>query len=563
MIVTCKWRLMAGAALASLCLVSENSSIASTAWVNTHTQAIPLVKASPLGALDPAKTLRVTVALQMQHQKALQKLVQDQATPGSSSYNTYITPAQFNATYAPNAASVNAVRNYLASAGLSNISVEPNRLFVSATGTVGQIQTAFNTSLARFKQKGKTVFVNTTPAQVPQALSGIVLSVLGLNNVQATTPITQCDISQPTCLRFSYDPATYWKAYDVGTVAKGRLTSIAIMAEGNVKPVIPDLRIFESAMHLARAPVTVVQVGVPSPDTAGVDEWDLDTQYTTGMAGTVANLYIYATTSLTDQDTALEFNHWAHDDLAQVANASFGICEFFPFLDGTMVADDQVFLEAAAQGQTMFSSTGDTGSFCPVGVGTNGVPAGAPFVGFPATSPYVVGVGGTTLITNADGSYNSEVAWYAGGGGISQFEYSPPWQSPVVPTNNPDVPATFRAIPDISMDADPNTGAIVYINGQVNYFGGTSLSSPLAAGVWARLQSAYRNKLGFAGPRLYASYPAFGTAPSAPGGVTQLVDGFNDVLTGANGLYTSLPYYDFTTGLGTLDVTAKKAAVPH
>ena len=105
------------------------------------------------------------------------------------------------------------------------------------------------------------------------------------------------------------------------------------------------------------------------------------------------------------------------------------------------VADDQVFLEAAAQGQTMFSSTGDTGSFCPVAT-PNGVPAGAPFVGFPATSPYVIGVGGTTLVTNADGTYNSEVAWYAGGGGISQFEYSPYWQSPVIPTNNPDVPGT-------------------------------------------------------------------------------------------------------------------------
>lgn len=552
-----KWRLMAGAATASLCLASSSNA---AVWANTHTQAIPLVHAKLLGAVDPNQTMRITVALQMQNAQALQDLVQRQATQGSSDFNKYITPAQFNATYAPSTASVQAVSNYLTGAGLGNIHVEPNRLFVTATGTAAQVQAAFNTNLSRFQQKGKQIFVNTMPAQVPQALSGIVLSVLGLNNVASTTPITQCDIKSPQCLRFTYNPQTYWRAYDTTHTSWGTNTSIAIMAEGDVSPVIPDLRTFESAMGLPQAKVTVVQVGLASTDTAGVDEWDLDTQYTTGMAGRVKNLYIYDTTSLTDQDTTLEFNRWATDNLAQVGNASFGICEFFPYLDGTMVADDQVFLEAAAQGQTMFSSTGDTGSFC--SVGTNGVPAGAPFVGYPATSPYVIGVGGTTLLTNANGTYNGEAAWYAGGGGFSQFEYSPWWQSPVVPTNT-GLPATFRAIPDFSMDADPNTGAIVYVGGQVEYIGGTSLSSPLAAGAWARLQTSYGNTLGFAAPRLYAGYPAFGTPPGNPTGLTQKIDGFNDVLTGANGLYTSLPYYDFTTGLGTLDVGQKQPLLPH
>lgn len=558
---TCKWRLMAGAALASLCLASAQSSEAATGWAKTHTQAIPLVKATLLGALDPAQTLRITVALQMQNEQALQTLVQQQATPGSANFNKYITPAKFKALYAPTSASVRAVRQYLGRAGLSNISVEPNRLFITATGTVAQIESAFSTKLARFNQKGKQLFVNTAPAQVPQALSGIVLAVLGLNNVQATTPVTACTLTAPTCVRTSYDPQTYWRAYNANPAGKATETSIAVMAEGDVSGVTPDLRAFEAAMHLAPAMVTIVPVGLASIDTAGADEWDLDTQYTTGMAGKVKTLYIYDTTSLTDQDTTLEFNRWATDDLAQVGNASFGICEFFPYLDGSMVADDQVFLEAAAQGQTMFSSTGDTGSFCSVGT-PNGAPAGAPFVGYPATSPYVIGVGGTTLLTKASGAYQSEVSWYAGGGGISQFEYSPYWQSPVIPTNNPNVPATFRAIPDIAMDADPNTGAVVYVNGQVEYIGGTSLSSPLAAGAWARLQSHYGNTLGFAAPRLYAGYPAFGTVPGTPG-ATQKVDGFNDVIVGTDGLYTALPYFDMTTGLGTLDVGAKLAVVPH
>ncbi len=552
-----KWRLLAGAATASLCLASASNA---AVWVNTHTQAIPLVKAKLLGAVDPSTAMHVTVALQMQNAQALQNLVQQQATPNSPNFGKYITLAQFNASYAPSIDSVKAVHSYLAHYGLTNIAIERNRLFVTANGTAGQIEAAFNTSLSRFLQKGKQVFVNTTPAQVPQALGGVVLSVLGLNNVVSTTPITQCDVKSPQCLRFTYNPQTYWRAYDTTHTSWGSNTSIAIMAEGDVSPVIPDLRTFEAAMSLPQAKVTVVQVGLASTDTAGVDEWDLDTQYTTGMAGKVKNLYIYDTTSLTDQDTTLEFNRWATDNLAQVGNASFGICEFFPYLDGTMVADDQIFLEAAAQGQTMFSSTGDTGSFCSVGT-PNGLPAGAPFVGYPATSPYVIGVGGTTLLTNANGTYNGEVAWYAGGGGFSQFEYSPYWQASVVPTND-GLPATFRAIPDFSMDADPNTGAIVYVGGQVTYIGGTSLSSPLAAGAWARLQTSYGNTLGFAAPRLYAGYPAVGTLGN-PSGLTEKEDGFNDVLTGANGLYTSLPGYDFTTGMGTLDVGQKQPLLPH
>ena len=563
-------RLMQSALSAAFCLSTMTAAGAATSWVNTATQAIPLVQATPLGALPATTSVRVAVALKMQNAQALANLVKDENTVGSASYNTFITPQQFNATYAPSTSSVSAVESYLKSAGLSNIAVTPNNLFVTAQGTAAQVAAAFHTSLGQFSQNGKTIYVNTSPAQVPSSLGGIVLSVLGLNNVAAATPLVQrsavtpCSVTEgSTCIRFEYNPATYWQAYDVGKTSTGKSTSIAIMAEGNVSSPMTDLRTFEKQQGLPAVPYKVVQVGLASPDTAGDDEWDLDTQYTTGMAGMVKMLYVYTTTSLTDQDTALEFSKWASDDLAQVGNASFGICEAFPYVDGSMVADDQVFLEAAAQGQTMFSSTGDTGSFCSVGT-PNGAPVGAPLVSYPATSPYVIGVGGTSLLTNADGSYNGEVAWYAGGGGISQFEYSPYWQSNIIPTNNPNVPEIFRGLPDVAMDADANTGADVVVAGSTEVIGGTSLASPLAVGVWARLQSSYNNRLGFAAPRLYANYPTTGTAPPTPSGaLTESVDGFNDILVGANGLYTALPFYDYTTGLGTFDVSQKKAVIPH
>ena len=133
-----------------------------------------------------------------------------------------------------------------------------------------------------------------------------------------------------------------------------------------------------------------------------------------------------------------------------------------------MVAWDQIFAEAAAQGQTVFASTGDTGGFCPV-ASTNGAPGGVPDVNYPASSPYVVGAGGLTLLTDSDGSYNNEAAWLAGGGGPSLFESQPYWQSGVAPptgTTCVEVVACLgKTLPDVAMDADPNSGANVYVGG--------------------------------------------------------------------------------------------------
>jgi pseudomonalisin len=278
-------------------------------------------------------------------------------------------------------------------------------------------------------------------------------------------------------------------------------------------------------------------------------------QASVGMAGTVSALYIYTATSMTDTDLTFAFNKWASRKLARTGNASFGLCEVFTFLDGNMATDDNIFLQAAAQGQTMFASTGDTGSFCGAVVGTNGVPAGAPFVESPSSSPYVVAVGGTTLLTNSDGSYNNEITWNAGGGGISQFEGPGYWQSGVVPSTA----INSRGTPDVSMDADPNSGFQMYSSctfqldptagcGAPGWevIGGTSLSSPLAMGTWARIMSAHGNNLGFASPH---SYRGAATLTST----TPL--GYHDIIVGNNGLYNATPGWDYTTGLGSFDVS--------
>jgi pseudomonalisin len=396
---------------------------------------------------------------------------------------------------------------------------------------------------------GVTGFVNITSAALPAEIAPSVLSVLGLNTIgQMRSTLA---LPGPQYLA-SYTPKQFQTIYGATDASTGKTASIAIMAEGNMTGVIADLRTAEAAFGLPKVPVQVVQVGVASPDVSGADEWDMDTQYSTGMANDVKKLYLYTTTSLSDSDLALEFSHWVTDDLAKAASASLGECEIFPYIDGSMAIDDEIFLEAAAQGQTFFASSGDTGSFCPVGpAGVNGVPLGAPLVNYPAASPYVVGVGGTSLLTNTDGSYNSEITWATGGGGISQFEGSPNWQASAVSLLGT---ANLRGVPDIAMDADPNSGAIVYVDGAAEEVGGTSLSSPLALGVWARAMSA-NHKIGAAGPRLYGLYDGTTTPATYPKG------GFHDIVLGTNTLYTALPGYDLTTGLGTFIVDQFVAGV--
>lgn len=521
--------------------VIDSASASAAAWVGTATLAQPTSGLTAVGPLASSRPLSVTVALKLRDESALNRDIAS---------GTVLSPAQFAQQFAPTTSATSQVVSYLRHAGFANVSVSANRLLVTASATAGQAQSAFGTTIRGFELAGRSVYANVTAARVPAALGGIVGSVLGLNDLATVTPDHTAATNPPSsCVvpgvgyPCEYNPQGFWKAYDAPASATGSATPIAVFAEGNLTQVLKDLRQEEAANGLPKVPVTVVPTGLASPDTSGADEWDLDTQYSTGMAGTVRKLYVYDATSLTDSDIAREFNRFVTDNLAKAGSASFGECEYQAYLDGSMLADDEIFAQAATQGQTVFVSSGDTGGFCPVAP-NNGVPLGVPDVNYPASSPYVVSVGGTTLVTNTDGSYSQEVAWLAGGGGVSLFESSPSWQagdgSPYTNlTTACMVQGCGRTVPDMANDADPNSGANVYVDGTPTGVGGTSLASPLTLGEWARMETAAGNRLGFASPRLYSH---LGSAA------------FHDITQGDTGPYPATPGYDLATGIGTFDV---------
>jgi subtilase family serine protease len=599
----------ADAAKADAAVLRPSGSLAT---IPTATRAFPILPGTTdLGSVPSAMPMHVVVGLAPRNSSLVATIVKRQGAAGDPLFEKFLTPAQSANTFAPTGNAVQAVSTYLVKSGFTNLSVTPDNLLISAYGTAAAVDAAFKTKIDFLNTSGGGLYANVLPALVPASLKGAVAAVLGLNSyklaptLRFAPPPAQsrlrsrdaaalrpagsagasapqpCELSEDgLCVLNSYSATGFQIAYDAPAYSgnpntwgsTGKSTPIALFTEGDMTTVLTDLVDYENANVpvLPHVKTKVINAGVPSPDVSGQDEWDLDSQTSTGMAGNVKELYFYVATSLTDADTAVAFDRFKTDDIARAGSASFGECEFFPMLDGAEIVEDAIFAQAAVQGQTVFSSAGDNGTTCPVGAST-GVPGtGLPAQSYPGVSPYVVSAGGTTLVTNTGaGTYNAEVAWYGTGGGMSESEYSPFWQAGVV--SPVATKAGYKEVPDVAMDADPDTGAAIYVDGVVTGVGGTSLSSPLSPGVWARLETYHTNKLGFAAPLLYQEYknsttynPTVGLymPPTPPAGaLTQPIGGFHDILTGTNGT-PALPGYDTTTGLGTSDISLQFTNLP-
>ncbi|MDB5971676.1 MAG: hypothetical protein JWQ90_4126 [Hydrocarboniphaga sp.] len=531
------------AALGLLCAAPlAHAAPATSSWASTNTAAFTdvLSNAVSRGALKNGDALHVSLSLALRDRAGLDSFLAEQMRAGSPAFGQTMTRDQFVAHYAPTAAQVQAVSAYLTKMGFINVTVDANRQLVSADGTAAIVSSAFNTRMEGFSVGERVAYANTLPARVPSELGGIVLSVLGLQNlVQAHTMTKQADLSpaaaQPNAaVATGHVPTEFPALYGVQSTKDASNAKVAIVASGDITQSITDLRSFETQNGLVQIPVTTINVGPLGTDTSGVPEWDLDSQDIQGMAGNVKKLVFYVITSLANSDLTAGFNQIVTDNSVKIINVSLGECETGAKLDGSMAADDQLFAQAVAQGQVFSISTGDSGSD-ECGRKRNGQ-------SFPAVSPYVVALGGTTLYTDA-GAYSSEKAWSGGGGGPSIYEPKPSWQAGVGD-------ASFRSVPDVALDANPSSGAIIVVNGGSAQYGGTSLSAPLFCGIYARLLSGLGSSLPFPNPTIYASAPSNSTYKF-----------LRDVTSGSNGDWTATTGWDYTTGWGSLRIANYYALV--
>src|SRR5207248_371434 len=169
-------------------------------------------------------------------------------------------------------------------------------------------------------------------------------------------------------------------------------------------------------------------------DTTGLPEWDLDSQSSTGMAPEAAGFTFYFGTASSFADVQSATQRWADDPSGSAQlSMSLGICEdavALGLIGGDIASLDRTFQQAQMEGRTVFVASGDDGGQC-IGA-QNGLPGALPGVDYPASSPYVVGVGGTVMptTTGSDGkpARDTEYAWTSSGGGLSHMEPAPPWQ---------------------------------------------------------------------------------------------------------------------------------------
>jgi pseudomonalisin len=562
--------ILAAVSLGSTVAMASTAAATTPTWAPTVTKAVTYT-GTKLGTAAPKTPLHLALALAPRHAAAMTKALHAMYTPGSATYHHYLTPAQWKAAYAPSASSVAAVTDYLNAQGFRHVAATGNRLVVTADGTAAQAERAFHTPLADFRLGHRSVYGNTAPASVPTSLAKTVTAVIGLNNlplnaVRPTVVHPNAGAGSPD-LEGGLFPAQFETTYNAVGTKPGTKTSVAILSEGDTAGVISSLRYAESKEKMPNVPVTVVKVGPQSTDTAGADEFDMDSQVSTMVSGGVQHLYMYNIGSLVDAEVDADFAKFVSQDKAQALSASIGGCEINSYLDGSEVSTDVVMQEGALQGQSLFASSGDNGDAC-MYVAAIGAPAGVPGVNWPASGEFDTAVGGTSLITDDTGARIQELGWLGSGGGISSVENPGWWTQASDPAFDTQYASGGRAVPDISLDADPNlaTPVKVYVGKTISFVGGTSLSSPMMLGFWARLESAHANKLGLASIPLYQVYDKVnpGTSETTPIGITVIVPsanpaavpGLTDIVAGSNGTYTATPGYDLVTGLGAPDVKA-------
>ena len=495
---------------------------------------IPVPGAVDRGAASgPAS---ITVVLQPRDPVGLASFVHHQQTAGAAHRPPpALTPREYNSRFAPSPPAVATVVSWARSAGLSVTSVSDNRTLIRLGASAPRLAAAFGTTLHRYEAPGVGSFVApATAGRLPPALLGRVSAVVGLSDIGRLRPASHRASTTAVDYFRSYGPADVEALYDAPPTAVGKGESVAVLASGDMAPVLADLRAFEQAFNLPASKVDLRFVDGGSADRINTDEWDLDTQYATGLAPG-AGLILYTGRSLSDADLLDEINAFVTQDAARTGSASLGECEAIAALSGFEAAADQVLDQGVAQGQTLFASTGDSGSFCPAGpAGVNGVPAGLTNVEYPAASRFAVGVGGTTVL--APGRPPNEIAWYGSGGGLSAFQPLPAWQAAVGGSSL----RVTRGVPDVALDADPNSGFAVVIKSKLVALGGTSASAPAWAAFWARAEGAHRGRLGYANPVLYR-------VPAST---------FRDITTGGNGTFAATSGYDYVTGRGAPDVAA-------
>jgi subtilase family serine protease len=509
-----------------------------------------------------ASRMGVEVVLQPANKAGLNSLLHGLYTRGSADYGHWLAKGQFDARFAPSQATVHAVTSYLRGEGLT-VQRTSTPFLLRATGSAAHVDSAFSTTINSYRNaQGVKFYANAAPAAVPASLASRVLGVVGLTNTVRLHPTYQltparsaghgnghgepsCEIPYPQTLEelqaipangpfngYGGGPGcsgltpsqtnSIYNAPNGGPRTKGAGANVAVfeLSAYNSSDITNWAQTFYGHgyhpplvdINVDGGPLATTTAQCPAGDTCvygygGDIEVEADIEQDLTIAPDANSVLVYnAPNDFTGATELDEYATIANQDVADSVSSSWAICEPDAGLAYAQ-AENLIFEQMAAQGQSMFSSAGDTGAFECIRDGT--FSDWAPLESLdPASQPWVTSTGGTSFESfdpgdnpNPSYPYGTEAVWNtlnvcsgnnsslatdpgilncgnygAGGGGHSIFWPMPNYQRgpgvinpyTVSGPSNCALAATgqpCREGPDISADSDPLTGYAEYCTG--------------------------------------------------------------------------------------------------
>ncbi len=480
--------------------------------------------AARVATADPHRELQIAIALPLRNRAELEQLVRDLYDPSSREYRRYLSVAQFTDRFGPTQVDYSKAVQFFSKHGLTITGLAANRYLIEGTANVGTLERMLHVQFGLYQRSGETRRFIAPDREPTLDLDVPVLSIIGLDD--ANPPTNRLVLQQPaTAAKSGSGPGGWFLGSDMRAAYYGEVQltgagqSVGLMELGPYDPQGVETYFAKFGPPLTTAVVPISTDGGPATcsNKCNDGEQDLDIEYAIAMAPGLAQVQVYV-----GRSAESVLNRMASDNSSAQLSTSWGWRE--------NSADDPIFMEMAAQGQTMLTASGDYSS----------LRASGPW---PEESAYITGVGGTNLQTNGPGGpWSGETGWSgsAGGPSLDKSITIPAYQRPYINAQNMGS-RRLRNVPDIAAAASS-----FYLCDSFGCSGGsagTSFASPIWAGfiALANQEAASRGlpRVGFLNPLVYhmgrnADYP----------------DIFHDVVSGKSGKYTAVTSYDLVTGLG-------------
>jgi subtilase family serine protease len=572
----------------------------------------PQARITRLGATAASQRLSLVLPLQTD-KPGLAAFAAAVSDPGSPQYGQYESVPELAQRFGATTGERAQVLGYLRRTGATGVKIDPSGLFADATMTAGLAHRLFGAELTEFRTASAARFTApTTAVTIPAGLAGAVTGVVGLDTVPLELGRPQAPAASavrasaasagastarhdaqpqsgylartgtaagcPVALRQGgFTPNQYLTAYGyTGLYAKGLTGTgerVALIEINGYKA--SDVRTYAKCFSLHVPKITNYRVGINKLLAPG-GEATLDLEVLSSAAPNLKGIDVYESTarasSVLQALTTPLANPGRKPDVISV---SLGDCEkdTKQAIGGRNISTVEASLQmAAASGISVLASSGDDGSSACVD--QRGVPEFEAGVNFPASSPWITGVGGTNIALTAANTLSAQIVWNdedgSGGGGYSTLFRRPSWQTGLTTSGR-------RVVPDVSMLADPAPGYLVYCTASGDCltktarnpwisFGGTSAGTPLLAGGLALVDENLRRQgqldIGMANPLLARVYKS-PLGPSVFSDVTQYNNDLFGLLTGgqhAVGCCTARAGFDAASGMGSVNIAGLSAA---